>query len=278
MNALPAIAAIATFSIFGSLFAGAQSPPGEAESDPVLDAIREFNQRDGRKPNEVTVVLDPVGQPLTPPDALPADPKPADAPKPVLVTGKPPEGIETDQPATPPEPAAAAPVEEPEEPKKPEPGLAVRVEKLHTGNGVIDPTQVKLRAPFPAKPLAQPPAGWKLDASASAPHLTREVELEPGSKITLTIRPHLLIPAADGANTFTVTEPGYDTDLGYQQTSTLGAILSNSIRQLDEDSQHLGTAIDNLQQLLSSLPKPELQPEPPPEPQPVTKPAIPRKR
>jgi hypothetical protein len=133
---------------------------------------------------------------------------------------------------------------------------------------------VKLLAPFPAKPLAQAPAGWRLDASDSAPPFTREVEISPGSKITLTIRPHLLIPDADGAEVFTISEPGYENALGYQQTATVGAILSNSIRQLDEESKQLGTAIDNLQQLLVSLPKPAPQPEP----QPESKPVINRKR
>ena len=98
-------------------------------------------------------------------------------------------------------------------------------------------------------------------ASDSAPPFTREVELATGSKITLTIRPHLLVPEADGANVFAIPEPGYDNPLGYQQTATVGAILSNSIRRLDEDSKQLGTAIDSLQQLLISLPKPEPQPE-----------------
>jgi len=133
---------------------------------------------------------------------------------------------------------------------------------------------VKLSAPFPAKPLSQPPVGWRLDTSDSAPPFTREVEISPGSKITLTIRPHLLVPDADGAQVFTVSEPGYDNALGYQQTATVGAILSESIRQLDEESKQLGTAIDSLQQLLVSLPKPE----PLPEPKPETKPAPIRKR
>ena len=72
---------------------------------------------------------------------------------------------------------------------------------------------------------------------------------------------------------FTISEPGFDPSLGYQQTSTVGSILANSIRQLDEDAKQLGNAIDNLQQLLVSLPKPE--PAPPTEP---AKPAIHRKK
>lgn len=251
---------IATITVLGCLFTSAQNVTEGPTPDPVLDAIQKFRDRDQEKPNEVSVVLDPVGE-------APATLE--EQSKPVLVTGKPPEETTV---ATPPEPTPADTVATEAEPPKPENGLAVRVEKLHTGNGAIDPAQVKLLAPFPAKPLAQPPAGWRLDASDSAPPFTREVEIAPGSKITLTIRPHLLIPDANGADVFTISEPGYENTLGYQQTATVGAILSNSIRQLEEDSRQLGDAIDSLQQLLVSLPKPE------PRPQPEPKPATNRKR
>jgi hypothetical protein len=99
-------------------------------------------------------------------------------------------------------------------------------------------------------------------ASENATPFTRKVEVARGSEVTLTIRPHLLVPDADGANVFSISEPGYDRSVGYEQTATVGAILSNSIRQLEDDSKHLGNAIDSLQQLLISLPKPELQPQP----------------
>ena len=251
---------IATITLLGGLLGVAQNVAEEPKADPVLEAIQKFQNRDQEKPNEVSVTLDPVGETLAPVK---------DESKPVLVTGKAPEETAI---AAPPEQAPPdAVATEPEAPK-PENELAVRVEKLRTGKGAIDPAQVKLLAPFPAKPLAQAPAGWRLDASDSAPPFTREVEVSPGSKITLTIRPHLLIPDADGAKVFTISEPGYENTLGYQQTATVGAILANSIRQLDEESKQLGTAIDSLQQLLVSLPKPE------PQPQPESKPATNRKR
>jgi len=256
-------------TILGCHFANAQNVTEEPQADPVLDAIQEFNSRDKTKPNETSVVLDPVGKPPAPvaedskTGATPA--ATAEPAAPVLVTGKPPIGVGVVK-APEAEPPNAVAVATDEESPKPENGLAVRVEKLHAGKGSIDPAQVKLLAPFPAKPLAQPPAGWRLEAANSAPPFTREVELAPGSKITLTIRPHLLVPDADGAQVFAISEPGYDSALGYQQTATVGAILSNSIQELDENSKHLGTAIDSLQQLLVSLPKPDLQPEPKPGP------------
>jgi hypothetical protein len=222
---------ITALAILGSPFATAQHVSEDPAPDPVLDAIQDFSKRDHETPAE------------------PASP--------LLVTGKPPEDAAAATPAPVPQDAVATTPDE--QAPEPENGLTVRIEKLQVGQGSVDPSKVKLLAPFPAKPLAQAPPGWRLDTSDSAPPFTREVELSPGSKITLNIRPHVLVPDADGASVFTIAEPGYDGALGYQQTATVGAILSNSIRQLDEESKQLGTAIENLQQLLVSLPKPELQ-------------------
>ncbi len=269
---------IAAITALGTLLATAQNVVEDPKADPVLEAIHEFNNRDKNKSNEVTVTLDPVGEPPAP---IPNEPSPVPPPaaekappsEPVLVTGKPPaEAAVIQKPS--PDVAEPAPVIQEEEAPKPQKGLAVRIEKLQTGKGMIDPKQVKLLAPFPAKPLAQPPAGWRLEASESAPPFTRKVEIAPGSEITLTVRPHLLVPEADGAHVFSISEPGYDAPLGYQQAATVGAILSTSIRQLDEDSKQLGNAIDSLQQLLVSLPKPEA----PPEAKPVLAPSPSRKR
>lgn len=150
-----------------------------------------------------------------------------------------------------------------QEPSAPEPGLAVRVERLQTGDGVLDPSEVQIRAPFPAKLLAQVPDGWTVRKFDRAPEFIREVELAPGSTVTLSVRPHILVPKADGATVFAVNEPGYAAALGYRQDATVGAILANSIRQLDEDGLRLGDAIDQLQQLLVSLPHAESVPAEP---------------
>jgi hypothetical protein len=246
---------LSTLAILGSPIAAAQNVTGEPAPDPVLDAIQEFKKYD----EETAGVLAATAVPLaTPPAAQDAAPAPA-----VLVSGTTPQG----NPADPELPASGEQTPEPAD------DLTVRVEKVHAGNDSPDPSQVKLFAPYPAKPLSQAPAGWQLDASSDAPPFTREVELSPGSKITLTIRPHVLIPDADGTNVFTISEPGFDSSLGYQQTSTVGSILANSVRQLDEDAKQLSSAIDNLQQLLVSLPNPESTP--PPEP---PKPVINRKK
>jgi len=259
-------------TFFGTLLAGAQNVQEEPRVDPVQDAIEAFTNRD-KKPNEVVVVLEPPApeKPVEVPNPVESSAEPA----PIKVTGSVPSEALAVTPTVPAQPADGD-AQSPESPAKPVSELIVRVEKLQVGKGKIDPTQVKLHTPYPAKPLSATPAGWRLDTSESAPPFTREVEIAPGSKITLTISPHLMIPDADGANVFAISEPGYDNSLGYQQNATVGAILSNSVRQLDEDSKKLGTAIDRIQQLLVSLPKPEPPPAQPATPAPT--PATTRKK
>ena len=223
----------------------------------TITGLRPANGRGFRKANEVTVVLDPPSEqkPAPPSEEKPAEPAPTPAAD--TAAPAPPALIENldaiPVPATKPEPEKTAPPAGSITRKQ---GVTVRVEKLQTNSGTIDPASVKLRAPVPAKPLTAIPAGWKLDSTGSAPPFTREVEISPGSKITLSIKPHVLIPDADGATTFPVTEPGYNTALGYQQNGTVGGILAASVHQLDDDTRRMGEAIERLQQLLVSLPKP----------------------
>jgi hypothetical protein len=236
-------------------FAGPWLPAQEAVRDSgnqsLMQAFGDLNHGPLVKPNEVTVVLPPPDAPIEAPKALPADP--------TLV------GPDEKTAETPPKDAAAAPIVGDEPATDPKPGFAVRVERLQSGSGEIDPAQVKLLAPFPAKPLAQAPEGWRMETPGKTPPMTREVELSAGKKITLSIRPHLLVVEADGTQVFQVNEPGYNAALGYQQDATIGAILSNSIRELEDDSKRLGMAIDQLEQLLVSLPRQEEEPATQPE-------------
>ncbi len=238
----------------------AQDAPENPQVDPVVAAAKELEKNEikdqtaqQKSDADTTAVPDQTGETPTTIEANPSTPETVTdaAPAAILVTGKPP----ATDPAAEASTQAITATDPGTQAAETGDGLAVRVEKLQTGTGVINPSQVKLLAPFPAKPLASAPAGWHLDPSDSAPPITREVEIAPGTRITLNIRPHLLVPDADGAETFAILEPGYDSTLGYRQSATVGAILSSSIRQLEDDSKRLGTAIDNLQQILISLPK-----------------------
>jgi hypothetical protein len=247
-------------------------------TDVVQKAIDEFNRmkKEGKSAeNEVIVVLDPP-VPAKAEEIVNPEEEPAEIEKPeadpedsgaVLVTGKPPGEIAPDvQPEEQEEPApeivAEMPPETPERPTLPEPEPEVRVESIRKGTGSIDPTQVKLKASFPAKPLASAPEGWALEKSEQAPIFRKDVELQPGTTISLSIKPHILAPASDGLNTFSVSEPGFEASQGYLQENTVSAILGTSVAQLDKDSLQLGNAISELHRLLASLPKTE-EPEKP---------------
>jgi hypothetical protein len=214
-------------------------------------------------PNEITVVLPPPGEEPSAAEDQPADISSDDEAASEDPAPEAPESGDEDIP-TEGDAGTSAEVVIPadDEPEAPKPGISVRVERLNSGSAEIDPAQVKLLAPFPAKLLARPPAGWRIESSENAPPINREVELSPGKRITLNVRPHLLVAEADGSNVFQIPEPGYDAALGYRQNATAAAILSTSIRQLDEDSRQLGNVIEQLQQLLVSLPQPINTPEP----------------
>ncbi len=251
-------------------------------SDAVQKAIDEFNRlkKAGKAAeNEVIVVLDPpapvdappveeevIEEPVATAEIENSEDEPGDS-KPLLVTGKPPETAEpAAQPEKAEEPApelvadAIAEAPEPETPSEPEP--EVRVESIRKGSGLIDPSQVKLKASFPAKPLSTAPEGWVLEKSEQAPVFRKEVELQPGTSISLSIKPHILAPASDGLSTFSVGEPGFEASQGYLQKNTVSAILGTSVARLDHDSLQLGNAISELHRLLASLPKTE-EPEKP---------------
>jgi hypothetical protein len=163
-------------------------------------------------------------------------------------------------------PAATDPEPEPEAPAPQPEGVTVQVEAGADGGTSIDAKAVKLLAPFPAKPLSQAPAGWRLEHPAEVPTIVRPVDLANGTRISLAIRPHLLVPDADGENVLAVDEPGYDPALSYAQTGTMGAVLGSSVEAMEAESRKMSDALDRLGQLLGSLPAPEPPPAPAPSP------------
>lgn len=236
---------IATFACSGLLLA--------QEETTALDQDASLEGQLNQPPNlsglgkDVTVVL--------PPPSTNRQSKPAPDKKFAAIPVSPPNGsIETPNEVQDTSHSAAS---SDEALPKPEPGLSVRVEPLQSGTGVSGPAEVKLLAPFPAKLLARTPDGWRIEASNTAPHFTRVVDLGVGKTINLDVNPHVLVPDADGSKVFQVAEPSYDPQLGYQQDSTVGAVLSTSIRHLEKDSKKLGHAIEQLQQILLALPQPE---------------------
>lgn len=271
----------ASFLLLLSLAAARAEESAPQGRDLVPSGLRPLVIREPKKSNEVTVVLEPTPAG----EMIPAEEPPVPEPPLLIDTVEDPQPAEAEM-ETPPAPAPESDAgdtvsPEPEISVTPPPpaskeagekkGVIVQVEKLLTPSGPVDPADVKLLAPFLAKPASTTPKGWKLETVSSAPPFAREVEIAPGSKITLNIRPHVLVPEADGSTTFPVTEPGYDSALGYHQTATVGAILSESLHRMEDDSKRMGDAIDRLEQLLVSLPKPP-EPEISVENAPVAKP------
>ncbi len=221
---------------------------GEIEiPDHVLEAIREFSERAPGESNEVVVVLDPPEAESgvdAEPDAQATQEEDGEIDDVVasILREEAEEEVDTVVEITPGEPS----------PQGPE----VRVQPLRDpGQKSILPSDVSIRTPFAAKPLGSPSPGWKLTSSPLAPAFTQNVEVAPGTWLTLSIRPHVLVPDADGHAAFQIQEPGFDPALGYRQASTVSASLASSIRQLEEDSRILGQVIDDLEQILISLPK-----------------------
>lgn len=174
-------------------------------------------------------------------------------PEPVLVTGNPPEDAElVEDKAAAPDPEGA----EEEAPAEAEPGgVSIEVEGGASFGG-IDAAEIELLAPFPAKPLDPPPAGWRLVHPDGVRTFSEKVKLANGTEIQLSIRPHLLVPDADGSSVFALSEPGYDAALGYDQQHTIGSILADSINEMDSNRDRLDGAARRLSELLDSLPPP----------------------
>lgn len=224
----------------------AQEGIERSDLDPVQAAIESFNNRDRSES---------TGSAATGSAALAEAEAPATAGKPVLVTGKPPVNSGLIDITEIPIDAQAAEILPPSEHEAK--GLEVRVEQLTEGKGKFKPESVRLLAPFPAKPLDEAPEGWLLQSENNAPAFRHKIELSPGKFITLTVKPHVLAPDADQLRVLAISEPGFDASLGYAQSDTVSSALSDSIRKLNHDSKRIGSAIDQLQQLIISLPKPD---------------------
>lgn len=230
---------------FGLILAShAQDAESTAETSPnseqIQKAIDEFNRSRQNEPNEVTVVLPPQepSTHLANPVADESFIQTADynETKESVVTNEPPQVDVT-----------------PEAPA----GLNVRVEEIRAGSGKIDPAKIQLKANFPVKALTTIPEGWKLEISQSPPAFTREIEIKPETFVKIEITPHVLSPDSDGSEIFSVLEPGYNHESGYQQDQAVATILEKSITQLDTDSIKMGNALSELHRLLASLPRSE---------------------
>jgi hypothetical protein len=204
----------------------------------VLEAIREFSERQSEDTDDVVVVLTPPGT--------------EDETEEIAADGEARDEADKGVTVVPAEGRADASF-----PGEPSPhGPEVRVQPLREIRGTkIRAADVQIDAPFAAKPIGRPSEGWKLTVSSEVSAFTKNVEVSPGTWLTLAIRPHVLVPEADGQQVYQIHEPGFDAAHGYRQKATISASIASSLRQLEDDSVLLGRAIDDLEQILISLPR-----------------------
>lgn len=242
------LSTFATCLAFTLAAASAQDiAPKDSERDPMISALTEgFEEEDIPS---VTVDISATGSDLVDEESpVPVPEEDGAAP--------------ADEEAVPEPPDAESPEEQEEPPAPPEPeGVMVNVEPGKDGSAKVDASAVKLLAPFAAKPLFQAPAGWRLEHPDDVPAFVEKVPLANGTTISLSIRPHVLVPDANGEDVLAVSEPGYDPALRYAQTGTMSAVLSASVERMEEDSLKMSEALERLGQLLGSLPA---APEAPP--------------
>lgn len=137
-------------------------------------------------------------------------------------------------------------------------GIQIQVEKSSKASGANTPTgEVKIYSPWPSKPLFPAPQGWKFTPAPKGikPYRTA-VKLSSGREVNLAITPFVLTPEANGFTSVSIKEPGYDPELGYDQSHTVGAMLRKSTADIEENERQAAESIRRLQQLLTSLPRP----------------------
>jgi len=136
-------------------------------------------------------------------------------------------------------------------------GIQIQVEKAQPKSGAkIISGQVKILSPWPAKPISAAPEGWEFaPAPAGLVPYRKNVKLDSGNEVVVTITPFVLEPLSDGLNAIRIAEPGYDPAQKYNQKDTVGTMLKNSTMELEQNEKQAASAIRRLQLLLSSLPK-----------------------
>lgn len=259
-----AVAALATITAGTS---HAKPPRAPEQQPPVARIVNEAELDTQSQPEPAAANNQGQPAPDTTPAAEPTDPKPSTTSEPAAEPATTPA-----DPSTPPadgapepssQPAAPAPAADPTMPTiilgpaenpHPTPGISVRVEPSTAAATAPKVTTVKLLAPFPPKSLMTVPAGWVLKKSSDTKPFTQTVDLGNGNLATLSISPFVLTPDDSQPNAFSIREPGHLATLHYRQTETIGAILDQSTRQLEETDASLTEAINRLNQLLLSFP------------------------
>ncbi|HET9374546.1 MAG TPA: hypothetical protein VFO40_06210 [Chthoniobacterales bacterium] len=94
------------------------------------------------------------------------------------------------------------------------------------------------------------PPGWKVVPLEEAKINSDPIEIHTGLSSVISLSPYKLVPDPKLAP-FAFKEPGFDPTLGIHQTNTVGAILSNYIREEQKLDEKLGSVIDQIRTVLN---------------------------
>ncbi len=106
----------------------------------------------------------------------------------------------------------------------------------------------KILEPYPAKPTAEPPKGWKIQLLKNS-KVENKTEIAPGKEINISVEAYKLEPVAlDNEPFLVINDPFYNPLLKNAQEKTLGA----AITKFSEESIGLQK---NLERVISILEK-----------------------
>jgi hypothetical protein len=94
------------------------------------------------------------------------------------------------------------------------------------------------------------PPGWKVVPLEQIKINSDPIEIRTGLSSVISLSPYKLVPDPKLA-LFAFKEPGFDPTLGIHQTNTVGAILSNYIREEQKLDEKLGSVIDQIRTVLN---------------------------
>jgi hypothetical protein len=94
------------------------------------------------------------------------------------------------------------------------------------------------------------PPGWKVVPLEGTKIDSDPIEIRAGLSAVISLSPYKLVPDSRLAP-FAFKEPGFDPILGNHQTNTVGAILTNYIREEQKLDEKLGSVIDQIRTVLN---------------------------
>lgn len=137
----------------------------------------------------------------------------------------------------------------------PEPAVTVKIElPKQIKLADAETSGFKLLTPWAPKPMQSPPIGWRYIPARRGKAYPVEVTLATGNTLSLSVTPYTLVPELSD-DVVQAREPGYQTERGYQQVHSISARLQTATTNLEQAGRSLDKSIENLSELVDSLPK-----------------------